>query len=267
MHPVLLQTNYFTINTFWVFFIFAILTATFLLIKFAPKQGLKINFFSQNFWKFFLVAFLGARIGGIIENYHTYFSTFQLNDLMQVFFLWDKGYNIWIGVICFIVYLFWKCKKTEQSFLKWLDLLAPILVVTFGIIALGSFFDGTAYGNETSLPWGVNFESPAIKYTVPIHPSQIYSFLYSGLLVIAIFLFQDSKKFNQLNFNGLLGLSTISIYSILKFLEECTRGDDTWTILGIRISQIFFPLLAIISGVFIFLLYNKRTKKPQKKSN
>ncbi|NIA02053.1 MAG: hypothetical protein GWP15_01590, partial [Nitrospirae bacterium] len=107
-------------------------------------------------------------------------------------------------------------------------------------------------GKPTPLPWGVNFESAQIKYTIPIHPTQIYAFLYT--LAIAITLILISKK--KAGFIGLIGIAS---FSFVNFLEHFLRGDDTLLLFGIRVPQIIMLLLSITSGIFLYIHYNKPT--------
>jgi len=51
--------------------------------------------------------------------------------------------------------------------------------------------------------------------------------------------------------NGLISITGIIIYSTFKFLEEFLRGDDTWIILGVRISQVL-TFVILITAIVIF---------------
>ena len=152
-----------------------------------------------------------------------------------------------------LIALFFLCKKNEQNFLKWLDVMIPSIIVALIFMHIGAFFDGINYGNETSLPWGVNFESPSIKYAVPIHPTQIYAFLYSIITLVTLQLLKNAEKTKAIvaEQNGLISITGIIIYSTFKFLEEFLRGDDTWIILGVRISQVL-TFVILITAIVIF---------------
>ncbi len=264
MHPIIFQTKYFTLSTFWLFFAGAILLFAFLTIKLSTKRGLKIQFLSQHFWTALFWGLLGARIVALAVNYQNYFSEISRETLLRTLYLWDGKLSLWGGLTAFIIYFVIICKKHNQSFLKWLDVLVPSLIAALALGSLGAFFDGVNYGKETTLPWGVNFESPAIKYTVPIHPTQIYAFLYNSTLAIFFLALYKTKRIRESSTAGLLGITGLLLFSILRFLEEITRGDDTLIIHGFRLPFFTTTLAFLISaGIFIYILYNM-ARKPKK---
>jgi len=260
MHPIIFQTGSFTLNTFWVFFAIALVLCLYLLIQLVNQHNLKMQFLSTHFFVLVLITILGARIFGIIENFDYYFTDFSQERILDLFAIWDKNLNFWGAIGIFLLYFYFLCKRDDQSFFKWLDILVPIIITGIGIGSIGAFFDGINYGNETNMPWGVNFESPIVKYAVPIHPTQIYTFLYCTILAIVLFLSPRIKKLKDINLPGTVGLLGISIYSFLQFIEEFFRGDDALTIFDIRISQIASLIVAILTGIFLYLRYNKHTK-------
>lgn len=261
MHPLIFQTKYFTLHTIWLFLALAIITGTYALIKLSLNNNLKIQFLSTNSWKLILWALVGARIVAIVTNFRMYFYEFGLKEIPPLFYIWDKELSLWGGAIGFLLYLHFICKKSDQKFWRWLDVIVPAGIAAFAVVHMGAFFGGLNYGAPTSLPWGVNFASPLVRYTVPIHPTQIYAFLYSALLVVVLIGIQNSKKFDTQKDTGLLGLFGIFAYSILRFLEDFVRGDDTILILGVRLTKITIPVLIILTGVIIYLRYNKLREK------
>jgi len=219
-----------------------------------------MQFISNHLLILILVTILGARIFGIIENFDYYFTDFNQEKILDLLAIWDKNLNFWGAIGMFLIYFYLLCKRDDQNFFRWLDILVPVIITGIGIGSLGAFFDGMNYGNETNMPWGVNFESPIVKYAVPIHPTQIYAFLYCTILAIVLFLLPRAKKLKDINLPGAIGLLGISSYSFLQFIEEFFRGDDALTIFDIRISQIASLIVAILAGIFLYLRYNKHTK-------
>lgn len=265
MIPIIFQTEFFTLHTLWVFFAIGLIAGTYTLIKLSERHSLKIQFLSENSWKLIIWTLIGARILGVISNYSIYFYELKFSSLIQIFYIWDKGLHFWGGAIAFFIALYFICKKNEQNFLKWLDVIIPSTIVGIAIGSLGAFFDGINYGKETSLPWGVNFENPSIKYAVPIHPTQIYAFIYSAGIAALLILAGQISKIKNLDQAGLVGLCGITLFGLMKFLEEFVRGDDTWLLLGIRVPQIITLLITITAGIFLFLRYNKPINKTLKK--
>lgn len=261
MHPIIFQNNSITIYTFWIFFGFAMIAGTYAIIKLAKLNNLKIQFLSDNAISLILVSILGARIISIAQNYQNYFYEISSQSILSTLYIWDKGLNAWGGIIAFLIYFYFLCKKNEQNFLKWMDVLTPSFLIIMGISSLGAFFDGINYGRETSLPWGVNFESPTIKYRVPIHPTQIYSFIYSIAISVSLIIQNQSIKIKnpgKLGFTAILG---VFLFSLFRFFEEFVRGDESWLIYGIRLPQILAGITILVSGIFLFKKYTQPNKK------
>lgn len=250
MHPIIFQTKFFILHTYWIFFLIGILFATYLFIKLSLKNRLKLQFISENSWKFIFSALILGRLVAVIENFNIYFYEFNGNTLINLLKIWDRGISIWGVILGLVLYLYFLCRKNEQEFWRWMDVLVPSLISFMAITHIGAFFEGINYGNETSLPWGVNFENYAIKYAVPIHPTQFYAFLYSAGL--AYFLTHTSKTFEKPGLGALLGTT---LYSFFYFLEQFVRGDDVWVIAGIRLPQIIALIILLISSVMLYKHY------------
>lgn len=261
MHPIIFQSKYLIINTFWLFFLIAVIVSATVLIKTTIRNGLKLQFLSDHSGILILWSLVGARLFSLVENYSIYLYKISNETFLSIFYIWDKGLNFWGAAIFFFACLYFICKKQDQDFWKWADALTPAIILGIGISSLGAFFEGINYGKETSMPWGVNFESPVVKYTVPIHPTQIYAFIYCILLSIAIIFVPLIKKIKELYFPSATALASLSLYGFLKFFEEFFRGDDVWMILGIRLPQIFSLIIAISTGTFLYIRYNNHTKK------
>jgi len=266
MFPVIFSTNFFELHTLWVFFAVALITATITLIRLALSNGLKIQFISSNAWKIIIWGLIGARVLSIINNYNTYFSEINLASFLRLFYFWDKGLELWGAILAATIYLYFLCKKSEQNFWKWLDVIVPATILGLAIGHIGTFFDGTNYGTPSSLPWAVNFDNPAIKYSVPIHPVQIYAFLYSSIIFTVLIFLGQNQKIKDWGNGGFIGLVGIASYCFLHFFEEFLRGDDALIIFNIRITQIS-SLIAIIGALIVIKLRFKKRSHLHSKQN
>ncbi|MBL4695127.1 prolipoprotein diacylglyceryl transferase [Candidatus Gracilibacteria bacterium] len=266
MQPLLFKTKFFSLHTFWIFFAIAFIAGTYTLIKLSIKHNLKVKFLSDNFWKLFIWSIIGARISAVILNYKVYFYELSLAPIFRILSIWDNQLNLWGGIIAFLISFYLLCKEKDQDFFKWLDAIVPSIIVGLSIGHIGAFFQGINYGHETSLPWGVNFESISIKYAVPIHPTQIYAFLYSTLIAAILITTKQFQKIRNMEIKGLIGISGITIYSLFRFLESFVRGEDAINFFNIRLDTILSFVLTISAGIFLYLRYNRPTKKKTNKS-
>lgn len=265
MNPIIFQTKFFTLHTFWIFFAIATLTGTYALIRLTIRNGLKLQFLSDNSTKLLIATLIGARVIAVIENYRSYFYELSFSPILNFFAVWDRNLSLWGAVAGFLICLHYLCKKSDQDWWKWLDTIVPSLILAMAIGHIGNFFAGINYGNETSLPWGVNFDSPAIKYAVPIHPTQIYAFIYSSLIALALVLVSQTEKVQKLEKSGFIGILGAVLYSLLSFLEGFLRGDDTLTIFDIRVSQILAFTIFIAASTLLYKRYpHLRLKQPKR---
>lgn len=260
MHPLLFQTKFLSINTFWIFIVIAVIATTYTVIQLSIKNSLKLQFLSDNSFTLFIYALIGARLVSVIQNYQTFFYEFSSEALIRILYIWDKGLNPWGGAITFLIAFYYICKKNDQDFFKWIDVIVPSILIGMAITHIGAFFEGINYGRETALPWGVNFESPSIKYTVPIHPTQIYATIYTGIIAIGLLYLYKAKKFTELKKEGLIALLGVFAYNLMRFFEEFVRGDDTWLIWSIRVPQIIALIITITTGVYIYKRHKKDFK-------
>ncbi len=239
----------------------AIITGVYILIKLSINNSLKLQFLSSISLKLIFWTFVGARATAVLINFRTYFYDFGLDSIPRIFFIWDNELSLFGGAIAFFIYFYFACKKEEQNFWRWLDVIVPAGIIALAIGHMGAFFGGINYGSPTSLPWGVNFASPLVKYTVPIHPTQIYAFVYSSIIAISLMTLFSSPKFKAEENTGLMGIGGIGAYSVFRFIEEFLRGDDTILILGIRSPKIIIFLFIIFTGAIFYLRYNKIHKR------
>lgn len=257
MFPVLFQFGPILIQSLWFFSGLAFILGVFVFIKLARLKRLNINFIYKYSFYIFLWGLIAARLIFVVFHYQYYFPEISLNSFLSILSIWqDKGISLLgaiLGITGSIIYYSWKEK--EQT-LKWLDILSISAISAIAIGNIGSFLDGTNYGNVTNLPWGIVFDNPMIKYAVPIHPVQIYAFIYSAIISLGMFYIYKNKNYKP---GTILQIGLISYFGML-FLEGFLRGDDVIVFLGIREEQWFSLLILIITGSILLYRYNKKRK-------
>lgn len=173
---------------------------------------------------------------------------FKFAYLTQFFYIWDKGLSFWGALFGFLIMLAIICFKRGENILKWLDRLITPIGLGLIIANFGQLLDGQGYGIPTDMPWGMAYESINVKYTVPIHPVQIYSMIYvSGIL----FVLRKFKKHEFFTQEGNKTLVAVSLYSFIRIFMEMLRGDDTLELFGIRIASVICTIIFVISGYIL----------------
>lgn len=252
MYPFLLEIGPITIYSLWVFTAIGFFIALIIINKLTQKNRLPLKFIADNSLTIFLSGIIIARLTYIANNYQFFFQNISLNSFLNIFYIWDKGLSPWGGIIGILLSITILSIKQKQETLKWLDITSISILGAMVFANLGAFLDGRNYGNATTLPWGVIMENS--RYTVPIHPTQLYATIYT--LIITIILFKLSSK-RKYKYPGQLTLLAILLYSISRFIEEFFRGDESNIILGLREAQIYALIGIAITSL---ILINKKYK-------
>lgn len=255
MHPILLEIGPIVVYSMWFMIVLGIIAGGFIFIKLAKEHSLKLNFILDHSIAIIFAGILGARLLFIIKNFGYYFFQINIPSILSFFYIWDRGLSAWGGIFGIAAALIYFCKKEEQPILRWLDILFISIMVGLVFGNIGAFLEGSiGYGKETALPWGVKIEGPTMKYTIPIHPTQLYAAIYT-LILSAASIFVFVKKLLEKDGN-IFVFGTLT-YAVIRFLEEFLRGEDVLTFWGVREGQVVSLIAIIIAGLYLLIRYNK----------
>lgn len=235
------------------------LVASTLAVKRLKRRRVDFTLFIKHSTAFFLSGAVLSRIVYFVSHPDTYFPALDVRTLKNFFTLWDQGFSFWGFLIGFFLMMAYHIKKAKQPFWKWMDALSVPLLVALMIGLLGTFLGGYAYGTPTDLPWGIQYESFNVKYTVPIHPTQIYGIIHIGLILWLKAKLKKKKSFFDTDGNTTLFFATF--YSLGAFLLEFLRGDDTLLLLGQRLPMYLFGAAFLVSA-YTLIRRLKQTKSP-----
>ena len=157
------------------------------------------------------------------------------------------------------LYIFAKRRKVDLRIL--LDAAAPGVALAQAIGRWGNFINQELYGPPTDLPWGIyirpeNRMDSYFEYE-RFHPLFLYESLWN--LANAIFLVWLWRKYGDRLKQGDLFLAYLVTYPLGRFLLEFIRLDFV-PIFGINFNQTLMLLVAIVSGVVIFLRHRKKDR-------
>jgi phosphatidylglycerol:prolipoprotein diacylglycerol transferase len=155
------------------------------------------------------------------------------------------------------IYIFTRRRKID--FLMAVDVSSPGLALAQVIGRWGNFINQELYGMPTDLPWKI-FISPenrirgyeAFEY---FHPLFLYESLWSlGNLMLLLWL---PRKLGSRLRSGDIFLVYLITYPLGRFLLEFLRLDyvPMW---GINFNQIAMLLVAIASGIALFLRHREK---------
>lgn len=257
MLPILFSIGPFTLYSLWVFVIAGMLLGTLLFLKRVKYNRMDLNLLLDHGLSLLFAAFILSRLTFFLINWG-YFGTFSfINFFKQLVYFWQPGYSFWGAVLGFGAMLTIHSLRKKENPFDWLEAFLMPLFIGMILGHIGQLLDGQGYGRETIMPWGIIFETTNVKYTVPVHPTQIYAIL----LILGIVLSRKKimEKWPVLNGKYLWTLSIISTYSMGRFLIEFFRGDDTLQFGIIRIGHIGWLLIFSISGWILW----KKLKNPE----
>ena len=202
----------------WTRLLFVLLGLWFstdLFFRLAASANLSLQHFREHGVWYILAFFLGGRLSAMLIDYQAY-----LKDPFRIIVLSDGGFSFIGGALGIAVVLFFATRGHRSTFLQWLDALLP--ATTLGLVFdwVGAFFSGHAYGRPTNVFWGVTFDAMNVRYSVPIHPVQLYYALFYFFLTFVLLIIR--KKAKRVGTETLAG---IVCATLATFFLENYRGD------------------------------------------
>lgn len=183
MHPIFYTFGDFSVYTWGVMLFIAVLGGVFIFWRSAvgddydPEEAIDIAVASL------LGGFLGARLVWVALHFEDFGSDFIKWVLVNRF----AGLDFWGGVFGAVILGGIIAKRKKWKLLRTLDIAAmPLLFGSFWVW-IGHFFNGSAYGTPTVLPWGVL--APGL--VGQRHPVQLY---VAGLILVAILMFKAFSR-------------------------------------------------------------------------
>jgi len=250
MWPIIVDFGIISIESLWVFAVVAFIVTLIFFLKNIQRARINPAPLVDHGAFIFFLALIFSRLFYFFTNLSRYTPGFTFADLRKIFFIWDGGLSLWGSIVGFLLAILYISRRHKQSVFVWYDALAIPMMYGLAIGNIGQFLSGHAYGRPTELPWGINFVGMNVKYTVPIHPTQIYSLI--GIICILYLLKKLKEKHKDFfAIEGNLTLMVVLIYSVLKVFIEFFRGDDTLVIGFIRFPQFISLVLVVIGGYFL----------------
>lgn len=258
MIPILYESQYISLQTLWVFVAIALLSCSYLAVQRLKRTRVNFTLFIEHSTTFFLSALIFSRIFYFFLHTDAYFPGFDLRTVWNFLSIWDQGFSFWGAFVGFLFALLYRLHKSEENVWKWLDALVVPVIIGMGIGCVGTFLSGYSYGRPTDLFWGIRYEVYSVKYTVPVHPVQLYSLLF--LIAVLASKRWLSKKTDFFDREGNSTLYYSTVLSFGFFILEFFRGDDTLLIQGIRLPIFFYAFFSLLSGYFLYKRF--RSSKP-----
>lgn len=185
-----------------------------------------------------LAGFIGARLTFVATHWPAY-----AENLLAIVWPLNSGFSpaggLLIGGIAALYYGRWKRLPLAPT----LDALLPGVIVGFMVFSLADFLGGPGYGQETTLPWGIDL------FSIRRHPVQIYEIL-AGFFALGAWYFMLRRRARP----GRAFLLGVAVYAAGRLLVDAFRADALLTAGGYHIVQIIS--LVIMLACLAFLAFD-----------
>ena len=237
--PVAIQIFSVEIRWYSLAYVIGILFGWFL----SKRIFIKDPLLKEKFDDYITYLIIGIIIGGRLGYVLLYNPNFYLNNLIDVFKIWQGGMSFHGGLVGVIVMSVLFAKKYGQDSYIYLDVVSIVAPIGIFFGRISNFINSELYGIETNLPWAVKFIQVDNLYR---HPSQLYEAIFEGLILFIVLIYFRKKGFMKIP--GLISGLFLIFYSFFRFIIEFVRVPDE------QLGYIFFNLTMGQIVSFIFFL-------------
>ena len=248
--PVAFQIISFEIRWYSLAYILGIIIGWILCKKIFIKN-LNIN---QKFDDYITYIIIGIIIGGRVGYVLFYNFNYYINNIFNIFKIWQGGMSFHGGLLGIIVASILFAKKNNQDLFVYTDLVSLVAPIGIFFGRLANFINSELYGKVTEVPWAVTFVQVD---NLSRHPSQLYEAIFEGIILFILLLYFRNKNF--LAKPGLISGLFLIFYSVFRFCIEFFRVPDEqigYLIFNLSMGQII-SLVFIMIGTIVFYLKNE----------
>lgn len=181
---------------------------------------------------------VGARLFFIVQYHERFFVPGRgvKEVLVSLVNLPDGGLVFYGGMISGGLAYWLFCRMRGLEALALADILITSVLIGMAFGRVGCLLNGCCYGDVSTLPWAITFPRDSVPYNVeiargliasdapfslPLHPTQIYSSLSSLLLALVTWAYYPFRRTN----GEVLAIGWVC-YPVTRFIVEFLRGDE-----------------------------------------
>ena len=248
--PVAFQIMSFEIRWYSLAYILGIIIGWIL----CKKIFIKNSDINQKFDDYITYLIIGIIIGGRLGYVLFYNFSYYINNISDIFKIWQGGMSFHGGLLGIIVASILFAKKNNQDLFVYTDLVSLVAPIGIFFGRLANFINSELYGKVTEVPWAVTFVQVD---NLSRHPSQLYEAFFEGIILFILLLYFRNKNF--LAKPGLISGLFLIFYSVFRFCIEFFRVPDEqigYLIFNLSMGQII-SLVFIMIGTIVFYLKNE----------
>ncbi len=212
----------------------------------------------EKFDDFLTFVILGIIIGGRLGYVILYNPNYYLDNLIDIFKIWEGGMSFHGGLIGVVLASIYFAKKNNQNFFIYLDVISIVAPIGIFFGRIANFINSELYGTETNLPWAVQFIKIDNLYR---HPTQLYEAIFEGLILFLILIYLRNKGFMKIA--GLMSGIFLICYSIFRFMIEFLRVPDEqigYLLFNLTMGQIISCIFFLI-GIYLTIVRYENKKE------
>jgi phosphatidylglycerol:prolipoprotein diacylglycerol transferase len=256
MYPILYHSDLLTVRSYGLMLALSFVVGMLLAHARAKKAGVDPHLSPHLFLLVLYAAVVGSRLLYVGENFSHYAA-----DPWRVLRIWEGGLSMYGGVLLAIAVSFFYIKAMGEPFTKVADICAPFLALGEALTRMGCFFNGCCFGTICDLPWAVVFPKNSFAGHVfpdtSIHPTQLYSALYS-LLIFGILLAAEKKSRPPGYIIGLFFLLHATARFLVEFVRYSEPSAITFAVGNVALTSYQLISLGLfVLGGHIFLTSKK----------
>ena len=255
INPIAIDLGLINISWYALSYVVSILCAWYLILRIIEIK--KINISNKIISDLISNCMVGIILGGRLGYVIFYNPEYYLNNLVDIFKIWNGGMSFHGGLIGVILAVIYTSKTSKISIIIFSDLISIVSPIGLFFGRIANFINGELYGRVTNNHFGMIFPNGG---SLPRHPSQLYEAFFEGLVLflIMIFLMNRSSIFKS---KGCLTASFIFLYGIFRFFIEYFREPDEHIGLfyfNFSMGQILSLPMIVLGLYFIIIFYNKK---------
>ena len=255
INPVAIDLGIIQIRWYAISYIAGILFSWSLILNVIKFKNLKID--NKVISELISNSMIGIIIGGRLGYVIFYNPDYYLNNLLEIFKLWNGGMSFHGGFIGVVIAVIYSSKISKTAILILADLIAIVAPIGIFFGRLANFINGELYGRITNHSFGMIFPNAGNS---PRHPSQLYEAFFEGFLLFIIMLL-FIKFTNILNKKGLITALFLSCYGSFRFMIEFFREPDAnigLLYFNFSMGQLLSLPMIIVGLYFIIFIARKK---------